>query len=179
MKSRAVWIIPFSWLIVGGAWLGFPDFSVSLNQLCEMVYTGGVRGLMMFFYSGGHWSILFSSAAGVLASLVPIFKPWYVWQANVEFWGISGYLISLISTVLAILYGFGTGRLLFPFAKKCTKNLSDKTRQMLTISGSILLCTICPIAPAILGGILLQDFRKALGAGSIFWILGTLIRFFH
>lgn len=109
MKRLIPWLGPGLFLITGAAYLLIPKFSLSINQICEMLAMGNTRGLLMFFHSAGSQGAVLSIGIGAAAFLIPTLKPEYLLKANSEFFGQpAGSLLTFLSagfslTMLALL----------------------------------------------------------------------------
>lgn len=105
MKRLLPWLAPVLVLSVGAAYLLNPSFSLAFNQLCEMLATGNVRGLLMFFHGAGPKGWVLSLGAGIIAFLIPALKPMYLLQANGEFFGqTAGTALAALSGITAAVF---------------------------------------------------------------------------
>lgn len=103
MKRLTLWLAPGLIMATGLLYLLNARLALALNQVCEMLATGNTRGLQMFFYSADSLGPLAAVGIGTVAFLVPILKPAYLLEANLQYFGpLAGIAMTAVSGFLAL-----------------------------------------------------------------------------
>lgn len=106
-------VVISSLLIIISLYLIYPDASININRMMEMLFTDDYKGILMYYYEYEGLSYIISIAANALQILVPpLFKSALI-KANIRYFGSCiGLIFSLLGIALGLVYSYSIGRTL-------------------------------------------------------------------
>lgn len=157
----------------------FAVAAIHINRVLYFMSVGDARGLVMYLYCSGAWSLAVFPGIAALQALAPLLSKAAVIGAGNSFWGgLPAFFLSVAGFVAGSLYAYAAGLVLGLIPSNLAWFRAERAESFISGYGhyAALLFYAIPFPPlglvSYLAGFLALDIKKFLLACIIGQILG-------